>query len=420
MITQTIRTVGGLDRTLRTLFWTTLIFRAGTMAYPFLSAYLLLSGRISTGRAGFIVAAFGVGALIADLSAGVVLGRVSARAAIVFGLVLNAVILVVVPPLRDTGALIPAVLVWGLAFELYTPASYTAIVQMAPPDERKIAFSCHRLAINLGMGVGPALGGLLFALNPLALFWANAVFVLAAALNLLVRTRRLPGIGAAGAAEPAKPRGRLVAASWREETRFWTFFGLSLPIQFAYSLPPVFASTYVIIGLGMPSYWVGVIFTLNAAVIVLTEIPLNTLMARVAHLPTLVSGYALTGAGFLLMGVSHTPVALIAATLVWTAGEMIVFPGMLTYASALSAPEVSARNMSLYSAGVNVALIATPQLALLLSGSGHPALPWIAAGSAVCLALLLMLAARTSDSLWYAPSDQAAPEAELVTASHTP
>jgi hypothetical protein len=168
----------------------------------------------------------------------------------------------------------------------------------------------------------------------------------------------------------------------------------------AFSLPPVFAGTYIIVGLGLPSYWVGVVFTVNAAGIVLCEVPLNAAMAGVAHLPALLTGYALTAAGFLLMGVSHAWPLLIASTLVWTAGEMVVFPGLLTYVSSLSEPDISDRNMSFYSAGVNIAFIVTPQLALLLASPESPEAPWLAAGSAVSLACLGLLAARTSPFTW--------------------
>lgn len=401
MITRTFRTVASLDRDLRTLFVTTLIFRAGTMAYPFLSAYLLLSRDMEPGAVGRVVACFGIGALGADLFAGVLLGRIGARTAMLAGLVLNAAVLAVTPFLRDLPAIVVAVLVWGFAYELFTPASYSATIAASSAEGRKVAFSCNRLAINLGMGLGPAVGGVIFGVEPVALFWVNALMVVLAAGYLAERTsgRNQPeAVRPSDDGAPKKPR--LVAATAQEETRFWTIFGLSLPIQLAFSLPAVFASTYIIIGLGLPSYWVGVVFTVNAAAIVLFEVPLNTAMAGIAHLPGLLIGYGLTGAGFLLMGLSHAWPLLILSTLVWTAGEMVVFPGLLTYVSSLSGPEISDRNMSLYSAGVNVAFIATPQLALLLSSPESPELPWVAAGSAVCLAFLLLLAARTNPYTW--------------------
>ncbi|GAA2307750.1 MFS transporter [Streptomyces caniferus] len=399
MILKTYRIVAGLDEALRTLFFTTLIFRTGTMAYPFLAAYLLLSGGFDTAQVGAAVACFGVGALAADLAASVLLGRIGARTVMLGGLVLNAAVLAVTPLLHQLLWIIPAVVVWGFAYEVVTPASYSATIDGSAPAERKVAFSCYRLAINLGMAVGPIAGGLLFAVSPRAMFWTNAVCVLAAAGFLMLRTKNGgPPARSARAAERAFAGARPL----RDHTRFWTIFGLSLPIQLAYSLPSVFASTYVIVGLGMPSYWAGIIFTVNAAGIVLFEVPLNAAMTRWRNLPTLLLGYGLAGAGFLLMGLFGSGPALVLATLVWTAGEIVVFPGLLHYVSGL-APSGSAadRNMSLYSTGVNVAFILAPQLALLLSGPGHPGAPWAVAGAAVCVAWLLLIAASRSPYTWH-------------------
>ncbi|MFE7275163.1 MFS transporter [Streptomyces sp. NPDC057623] len=398
MITRTFRTVAGLPAPLRVLFLTTLLFRAGTMAYPFLAAHLLVHEGLSKAMAGTVLACFGVGALAADLAASVLLGRVSARALMLGGLVLNAAVLILFPFLHGLTAVVAFAVVWGFAYEIVTPAAYSATVAAAGPEERKVAFSCYRLAINLGMAAGPVVGGLLFALDARLVFWANAGCTLAAAGYLAARS------GGAAAAPPPRRNVRKQGAVRRtpyERARFWTIFGLSLPVQLAYSLPSVFVSTYVIVGLGLPGYWAGVVFAVNAVGIVLFEVPLNVLMARTGHLPTLLLGYGLAGAGFLLMALSGSGPSLVLATLVWTAGEIVVFPGLLSYVSDLSGAASADRDLSLYSTGVNIAFILAPHLALLLSRPGAPGIPWAVAGGALCVAWLLLTVARTSPLTWH-------------------
>ncbi|MEV0415186.1 MFS transporter [Streptomyces sp. NPDC050448] len=407
MLTRTWRTVAGLPAPLRTLFFTTLIFRTGTMAYPFLAPHLLLNGGLDAATAGLTVTGFGVGALAADLAAGKLLGRLHPHTLMQGGFLLGAAVLVVVPVLHGLPALAAGVLVWGFAYEIVTPAAYAATIAGSAPAERKVAFSCYRLAINLGMAAGPVLGALLFAIDPYAVFWANALCVLAAAAHLHSRrdpaphdpARRGPAAAAAGRDGSAPPGGG-DRQPLPERTRFWTAFGLSLPLQLAYALPSVFVGTYVIVGLGLPGYWAGIVFTVNALGIVLFEVPLNVRMARVGDLPTLLTGYTLAGAGFLLMALADTGPGLVLATLVWTAGEIVVFPGLLDYVSRLSGPAAD-HNMSLFSGGVNLAFITAPQLALHLSAPGHPGTPWAVAGAAVCAACLLLLAARNHPYTWH-------------------
>ncbi|MGW7434608.1 MFS transporter [Streptomyces sp. NPDC054849] len=403
MPAETLRTVAGLAPPLRTLFLTTLLFRTGTMAYPFLTPYLLGRGGLDAAEAGLAVTTFGVGALAADLAAGRLLARLHPYALMRGGFLLGAAAVAVMPLLNGLPALITVVLIWGFAYEIVTPAAYAATIAGSPPEQRKVAFSCYRLAINLGLSAGPLLGALLYALDPYAVFWANALCVLAAAAFLHRRGERRPAAGpdtaAGGPGHETRPRGP-VRQTTAERTRFWSVFGLSLPIQLAYALPSVFVGAYVIVGLGLPGYWAGVVFTVNAVGIVLFEVPLNLRMARVGHLATLLSGYALAGTGFLLMALADTGPELVLATLVWTAGEIVVFPGLLDYVSRLSGPAAD-RNMGLYSGGVNLAFIAAPQLALHLSAPGHPGAPWAAAGAAVCAACLLLLAARTNPYTWH-------------------
>ncbi|MFI9064348.1 MFS transporter [Streptomyces sp. NPDC053429] len=411
MIAETWRTVAGLAPALRTLFLTTLLFRGGTMAYPFLTPHLLRSGGLDPASTSLTVTAFGVGALVADLVAGRLLGRLRPHTLMLGGFLLGAAVVAVVPLLRGLPALAAGVLVWGFAYEIVTPAAYAATIAESRPGQRKVAFSCYRLAINLGLAAGPLIGALVFAIDPYAVFWVNAVCVLAAAAFLHARSRSDGPSDRAPAGRPNGPddergtrrrdpnrgRDRLTGP---ERTRFWTVFGLSLPIQLAYALPSVFAAGYVIVGLGLPGYWAGAVFTVNALGIVLFEVPLNVRMARVGDLATLVTGYALAGGGFLLMAVATTGPALVLATLVWTAGEIVVFPGLLDYVSRLSGPAAD-RTMGLYSGGVNLAFIAAPQLALHLAGPSHPGTPWAVAGAAVGAACLLLLAARSHPYTWH-------------------
>lgn len=393
MIMRTVRTVTGLKPELRSLFVVTLVFRASTMAFPFLATYLALDGGHGPAALAALVAAFGAGALAADVAASLLLGAVSPRAVMLTGLALSAATVAVVPLTGGFTGLFAVIALWGFGYELFTPASYAATITASEPDERKVAFACNRLAINVGWGVGPALGGLLFAAAPDVLFWINAAGTATAACVLVV--------GPTGARRADAPRiRRLRAPTTHRETQFWTILGLSLPIQLAYSLLPVFVGAYIIVGLGLPGYWAGAVFVLNASCIVLFEVPLNKAMSAMAHLPTLLIGYALTGVGFVLVGFAGSGPAVLAATLVWTAGEMVVFPGLLSYLGSLSDGPHSGRNMGVFSAGVNIAFIISPHLVFRLSDWGGPGLPWIVIGGSVCAACAVLLIARTSDYTW--------------------
>ncbi|WP_051462665.1 MFS transporter [Haloglycomyces albus] len=401
MLMQTFRTVRGLTRPLRILFVTTLVFRSGTIAFPFLAAYLLATGDHGSTEVGYVVGAYGFGALLADVSAGPLLRVLTGRSIMLMGLLGNAALVSLLPLAGGLPVLVAATFVWGFFYEVFTPASYTEIVEHCPDEDRKVAFSCHRLAINIGMGIGPAVGGLIYAWQPVGLFVVNAGLVIVAAVYLFSHPFN------STQQDEARPRGRLVARSLKGETRFWTIFLLSMPIHMAFALPPVFLSAYVIHERDMASMWAGMLFFLNAGLIVLFEVPLNTAMRRLSHYSSLLIGYALTAVGFALMGVFGMFWGLAMATVLWTVAEMIVFPSLMHYVSDVSDEEVVGRNMGLYSAGVNVGLISMPTLSFLWTSQFGPSGPWLVMGGLVAVALLLIIAVKRSSYMWV-PGDRSA------------
>ena len=105
---------------------------------------------------------------------------------------------------------------------------------------------------------------------------------------------------------------------------------------------------------------------LNALCIVLFEVPVNKAMSHMTHATSISIGIACAAAGFLLMDSWPVGAVLILATLLWSAGEMIIFPSLLHYTSDISEPRRIGRNMGVYASGVTLGLMVTPSLALML------------------------------------------------------
>jgi len=393
LLRRTLDGVRGLGPALRVLFVTTLILQTGSVAFPFLTAYLVGRNRYSGPQVGLIVALYGIGALATDLCAGPLLRALPPRTVMAAGLVGNSVTVGCLPFVRGSGALMAATAVWGFFYEIFMPASYLETIHQSSERDRRIAFSFNRLAINLGMGIGPVIGAAVFVWRPTVLFGLDACTVLAAAVYLISR----PGTAARPTARPERTMPR--DSTGRRDAGFWTILVLSVPIHCAYALPLTFLSVYVVHDLGLSGLWVGVIFAVSAGSIVLFEIPLNTAMRDTSTFASLATGYALAAAGFTLMGAVRTGPALVGATLLWTAAEMMVFPGLMHYVSRVSRPGTESRNLGLYSAVMNIGLITAPQLGLLLADHTGPSSPWYLAGCGIALALVAIALLSRSPSL---------------------
>jgi MFS family permease len=352
-------------RPIRGLLASVAVARCSVMLYPFYAAFLAVTRQhLSAGGIGMVIGAFGIGALIADVSSGALTTRIPERALAVAGLVGVAVVVLAISVTDLRWTLTAETAAWGFCYELVNPIAYTLVARAMPESSRRFAFAAVRLAINVGMGIGPVLAGLLFKVDPGLLIWGTAIgYVIAAVVLARARTVTAEVTNEqAGAADPG------AAEDTPHERRFWGFFAATLPIHIAYALPPTVVSVYVIHELHHAAALVSAVFAINAVMVITCEIALNHAMSGWRRRSTLVTGYGCGIAGFALMGLGAVSGwFLLAATAVWTLGEMIIFPALLDHISAITPHRLKARNMGFYSAGVNLGVLIAPLLFLPLS-----------------------------------------------------
>ena len=393
----TLHALRGLNARLQALFMITLVFRTGTLAFPFYAAYLIHQHAIAPGTAGLLVGVYGAGALCTDLIIGGVIKRFSANRVILGSLLLNAALLLVIPSVDNTPVLLLLSCLWGACYEAFTPATFSETVAHSSLETRKVAFSCNRLAINIGMAIGPLLGSLIFLRNADAVFYINALLSLLAFATCLRFARSLPVTP--GAAVAGKDEG-LPEQAPHERSRLLVILLAALPVHVAYALPPTFLSAYIINYTELPAYYVGIIFFINALLVIVFEVPINLRMAHLSSSRSLIVGFLLAGSGFFLMGFGQVGALLLLATVLWSLGEMIVFPGITHYVSSISSRDSVARNLGYYSAGVNIGVMVAPSLAFMLVS--RPALPspWLLAGCVLLLFAIAVGVMKRSALLW--------------------
>ena len=123
----------------------------------------------------------------------------------------------------------------------------------------------------------------------------------------------------------------------RERSRLLVILLAALPVHVAYALPPTFLSAYIINYTQLPAYYVGIIFFINALLVIVFEVPINLRMAHLSSSRSLIIGFLLAGSGFFLMGFGQVGALLMLATVLWSLGEMIVFPRSPTMSAAFPA-----------------------------------------------------------------------------------
>jgi predicted MFS family arabinose efflux permease len=314
-----------------------LVNRAGSMVLSFLVLYLTGDHGFSAEQAGFIIFLYGAGAIVCGPLAGRLTDRWGAVPLMRASLFLSGATLLVYPFAKGPIAIAAVTIVLAMLTEAFRPAAMSFFAETVEPARRKSAFAVYRLAINLGMAIGPAIGGILATIAFRYLFFVDGATSIAAGLVLAGAALPNGKKRSRGAGAPTTTRLRLSTAA-HADARFLFFLAGVLPVcviffQHISSMP-----LYIVNELGFTPRTFGLLFSLNCLLIVVLEIPLNAATAHWSHRRTLALGAILSGAGFGAMAFARDFWSLAATVVVWTFGEMLFFPASAAYATDI-APE---------------------------------------------------------------------------------
>ncbi len=368
----------GLGRPVWLLSIATLVNRAGTMVLPFLALYLTQEREFTTAQAGQALAAYGLGGVAASYAGGWLCDRVNPLWVMKASLLLTGLGFVTLGQVRGRFAIFLVILVLSFVGEIFRPANMAALAAASDPGERSRSFALMRLAVNLGMTLGPTLGGFLALYDYGWLFVADGVTCILAA-GLLQLTSRDIVISAPAPAAPGAPPVR-ARSPWRDGP-LMVVFGLMFVLNLVtFQL----TSTFVLALRDLYEFSearIGITMAVNTVVIVLFEMVLVHSLSR--RDPLKVSG---VGAFFFCAGLGLLPFGsgfayVIFTVLVWTVGEMLVFP-IVSSAVADRAPEASRGSyMGMLNLSFAAAFVAAPLIGTWVYQNHGPQTLWYACGA---------------------------------------
>jgi MFS family permease len=401
------RGLKNLPRGIWILCAATLVNRAGTMVLPFLVLYLTRTLGIPPARAALALTVYGLAALMAMPVAGRLTDKIGPLAVMKGSLFLSGLVLFLFPLAHSFLAILAVTLVFAILNESVRPPSLSIISDMVAAPQRKAAFALSRLAINLGMSIGPAMGGILAVFSFRWLFFVDGATSILAGIVLALAP--WPQRGHIEPYEPEKEDpsdlGREIEADGVEllapahpaadlrafrNRRMLYFLAALIPAQLVFFQLTATVPLFLVRNLHLPESLYGSVFTLNTLLIVAIEVPLNTAMARWSHRHSLSLGCLLYAIGFGAFGLVASRAGIFAAVVVWTFGEMILLPSSAAYAAEVAPPGRRGEYMGLYTMSFSISFSLAGVLgASLLQRHGSHAL-WGAAFASGCFAALLM------------------------------
>jgi MFS family permease len=383
------RGLGGLPREVWLLFATNLINRAGMMVLPFLILYLTRELHFTPGQAGLAFALYGAAAIVAGPVAGKLSDRIGALPIMRASLLLSGSVLLLFPLARSRAAVYAVTMVWAACAELFRPASLAAITHVVSPEQRKPAYALNRLAINLGMSIGPALGGFLAAVSFRAMFVVDAATTIIAGIVLSLFTWRSATRAGSGVADSSDERTD--ARALVHDTRLMIFLGAALLVGIVFYQHESALPLYMVQYLNLSPAFYGMLFTINTLLIVALEVPINRATAHWPNTWAMFAGCMLFAIGFGALAFVSTATGILVTVVLWTFGEMMLFPAMAAHLGEVAPRNRRGAYMGAYSMSLSVALTLGPWIGTQLLAAAGPLGVWSAMFALGALAAVLMV-----------------------------
>ncbi len=386
------RGLGALPREVWYLCLAILVNRAGTMVLPFLTLYLTVDRQWSAGTAGLALTIYGIASIIVAPLAGRLSDRLGSMLIIKLSLFTSGLILFVFPFVTSVFGILSITAVWAFANESFRPPSMALIGRLTGPAQRKMAFALSRLAINLGMSIGPVIGGFLAMKSFRTLFYVDGTTaILSGALIALMPWRIQEAVPDEVATDSdTKTAPALGYGSVLRDRRFVYFLIAMLPIEMVFFQTLAAMPLFVVRDLQISEAAFGMLLAINTVMIIFTEVPLNTAMSNWSHRRTIALGALLVGIGFGGLAFSGGAAAIAATVVVWTVGEMILLPASSAYVSDVAPPAQAGAYMGLYTMGFSLAFAIGPWLGVEVLERVGPVAVWLGTLGCGCLTALMI------------------------------
>ncbi len=355
------------------------------MALPFLALYLTRRLHFSEPQAGVVLGCYGLGALVVSPIAGGLCDRIGPLPMMRFSLGLSGSLLLLFPFVNGYSSILILTILWAAAAESFRPANLSLLTSLVTPAQRKPAFALVRLAINLGMSIGPAVGGFLVLSSYSLLFWVDGATSILAGIFL-----SLPSVFGHMPLHGANLMRKQNDSAYRDGRLLFGLLAM-LPVSIVFfqhqSTLPLFLGGE----LGFSPVVYGLMLPVNTILILVFEVPMNVAMSHWTHRRSLVTGALLIGAGFGVLAVTRGPVMAALSVAIWSFGEIIFLPAAVAYVADITPVGASGQYMGAYQMMFSLTLILSPMVGTAVLHRYGSTVLWIGA-LAVALASAALLA----------------------------
>ncbi len=354
----------------------------GALLFPFFTLYVTQRFNVGMTEVGLLFGVFAGAGLFGSVVGGALTDRLGRKGVVILGLVASGLASLAMG-LADTIEMFALIAVLaGLFGETGRPAQDAMVADLLPVSKRSDGFGILRVAFNLAVTVGPAVGGLLATRSYLWLFACDATSsVITAAIVAVALAETKPQ--ASGVTQPDQGSMWQTLRGYRDVLQdhvFVAFVAISFVSVLVYMQMNTTLAVYLRDVHGVSARGFGVIMSLNAALVVLFQFPITRRISRFRPMLVMAAGSLLYAVGFGAYGFVTTYGLFLGAMVIITLGEMLVVPVSQSIVARMAPETMRGRYMAVYGLSWGVPFGIGTVLAGLVMDYYDPRWVWYAAG----------------------------------------
>jgi MFS family permease len=278
---------------------------------------------------------------------------------------------------------------------LFRVGADAMLADLIPEEKRIDAYSLLRLSNNLGVAIGPAIGGFLASSSYTVAFYCAAAGMSTYGLMMLFLGKETLPAKRSGLMEIEHARQKMGGYNiiFRDKPYMQFVLAFAL-IQICAALVWILLSVYTKQQYGIPENQYGFLPTTNGIMIVLLQLGITSWTRKYAAHSMLAIGSAFYGVATLSIAFMTGFWGFWFSMVLLTLGEMILVPTSSTFAANLAPADMRGRYMSLYSLTWGLSMGIGPVLGGLLSDNFGPRFIWVGGGIIGMLSVFAFLALR--------------------------
>jgi len=371
------------------LFWGTLVSTVGmSMIWPYLVVYISKQLSLPMASIGGLITLNAAMSLLTSFLAGSFTDRLGRKWAMVISLSFNGLAYFAMIHAQSLGQFALLMALRGAFRPLYRVGSDAMLADLVSPDQRADAYALYRLSKNVGVAMGPALGGFLAATSyNIAFGIASMTSII---FSLLIAFFAQETLSPQAHQKSTFPESIQGYSNIFADKFFMTFIFGVIFRQIGASILWVLLAAYTKENYGLTESLYGLIPTTNALMVVFLQVFVTRKTQQYPPIKVMTLGTFLYAAGVGSIALGNGFWGFWVSMVIVTIGELMVIPTGSSFTANIAPEDMRGRYMSLLALTWGAGSLVGPLLGGILNDQFNPVFIWYGGGIAGLLGTLLL------------------------------